>query len=51
LLKTAQDAGLEVKQVELDPATGRITITTGDSKKPAESGIIASWKANRARTP
>jgi hypothetical protein len=50
-LRAAKGAGLEVKQVEIDPATGKIIMMTGDPKKAGdESGIVASWRAGRART-
>ena len=50
-LRAARGAGLEVKQVEIDPATGKIIMMTGDPKEAGdENGIVASWRAGRART-
>jgi hypothetical protein len=51
-LRAAKGAGLEVKQVELDPTTGKIIITT-----TAETGTgtqtsnpLDSWLATHARS-
>lgn len=49
-LKATQDAGLEVKKVEYDPISGKISISTADPNKPAtEQSIIETWMANRVR--
>jgi hypothetical protein len=48
-LRAAKGAGIEVKQIEIDPTTGKITMITGDPKKAGdESGIVANWRASRA---
>jgi hypothetical protein len=51
VLKAFQDAGVGVQQVEIDPTTGKITVTPGDPKKAGdENGIVANWRASRARS-
>jgi hypothetical protein len=48
-LRAARAAGLEVSGYEIDPVTGKITITTasaGDEKKPADE--FEKWKASHA---
>jgi hypothetical protein len=49
-LKAAQDAGLKVTKFELDPISGKISISTADPNEPAtEQSIIETWMANRVR--
>jgi hypothetical protein len=51
-LRAAKAAGLEVKQVELDPATGKIIITTTDQAGTGTqmSNPLDSWLAAHARS-
>jgi len=49
-INAAKGAGLEVKQVEIDPATGRIIITTtaGEASQTSTSPLD-NWLATHAR--
>jgi hypothetical protein len=51
-LRAAKGAGLEVKQVELDPVTGRIIIKTGaeTGKETQTSNPLDSWLVTHARS-
>jgi hypothetical protein len=51
-LRAAKGAGLEVKQVELDPVTGRIIITTAaeTGTKTQTSNPLDNWLATHARS-
>jgi hypothetical protein len=49
-LRAAKCAGLEVKSVEVDPATGKITITTtAGIELPAPNNALDQWLASHAR--
>jgi len=48
-LCAAKAAGLEVKQVELDPATGKIIITTtAGARSVVDGSSLDDWLASRA---
>jgi hypothetical protein len=49
-ISAAKRAGLEVKHVEIDPASGRITITTtAGTDKQFSSTPLDDWLASHAR--
>jgi hypothetical protein len=50
-LCAAKAAGLEVKQVELDPATGKIIITTtAGERSVVDRSALDDWLATHARS-
>jgi hypothetical protein len=48
-LRAAKAAGLDVRQVELDPATSKIIITAGTDTGAQESKPLDNWLDNHAR--
>ena len=49
-ISAAKGAGLEVKHIEIDPATGRIIITTtAGSSTQSSSNPLDNWLATHAR--
>ncbi len=42
-------AGLEVGKVEVEPATGKIVVTTRSEGAGSESTLLDQWLANHAR--
>jgi hypothetical protein len=49
-LRAAKGAGLDVATVEVDPASGKIVITTtAGSKSETSSNSLDHWLANHAR--
>jgi len=46
-LRATVAAGMTVRQIEIDPITGKITITTGADNKPVSD--LDKWMANNAR--
>ena len=50
VLKAAKNAGMDVKHVEIDPATGRIIMTTtAGSSTQCSSTPLDNWLATHAR--
>ncbi|MXQ13237.1 hypothetical protein [Microvirga makkahensis] len=44
-VKGAQSAGLKVQRVEVDPATGRIVVVSGDDLPVKPLDEFEAWKA------
>lgn len=49
-LRAARAAGLEVAGYEIDPATGKISITTKAAGEVPVSNDLDKWLADHART-
>ena len=49
-LRAAKGAGLDVKHVELDPTTGKITITTTAGTEMLPSNSLDKWLVSHARS-
>lgn len=45
-LKAAQSAGMKVERCEIDPATGRIILVSGE-QMPRETTALEEWRARR----
>lgn len=51
-LKGAQSAGLKVQRIEIDPATGRIVVVSGNELPSKAQELFDTWKAeDDARSP
>ena len=50
LLKSAQDAGLTVRGLEVDPATGALRVLVGSGNEAKETSPLEQWKAGRGQS-
>ncbi|ACA15703.1 hypothetical protein M446_1178 [Methylobacterium sp. 4-46] len=47
ILKGATEAGLKVGRLEVDPVTGRLSLTIGEGSTSTDMTLREKWKAGR----